>query len=655
MIDAANPPMPVMPGAPARQQANDGAERARPRRVQQDHVEDLSRRLLGMLRYGHHGFWKYMEQDTGYARIADIAAQLRREEGEIHHIAMESRSSRGPRYEAEERAGNLFIRATNKRNIRTRCKYVNQFHDPVNDAFQDSVNHDDLAGKDDVDLAREDDVGSDAGMHHRGDGTRKDFGPATCACCICFETMQSAHEYIDCLCGHLVCRTCLGSLARSFADKELTLREVYGGRLKCPGDGCTSSPYPQAELAIKLPEDVFELLLDARNEVHERQMRARLEPEMEEKVQRRVAETKLNAARRHITDEILTLKCPRCNQAYFDFDGCAALTCSGCGTGFCAWCGVDAGRDAHGHVACCPAKPTGADQFFGTELQIKAAQMCQKRRHLCDFMCTLPHEVQDKLREEMRDDFEGNGLYDVEDANVDEEEINRADRDEHWFDAPEWGMDDEEAEAFMHMQRNQDVIDAATPPRPAMPGAPARQQANDGAERKRPRHVQHDHVKDLSRMAGILRYGHRGFWRYMERDTGYARITDIAAQLRLEVGEIRHIAMESRNSRGLPRYEAEERAGVLFIRAIEKRAYEPCTITENYKCEFCDDSWKGWTCQYCLMHADDQTKDESDESDPWEGCDKAMVRPRRSRDKRQQQHWHEQEHLSFDKEDEFFF
>ena len=40
-------------------------------------------------------------------------------------------------------------------------------------------------------------------------------------------------------------------------------------------------------------------------------------------------------------------------------------------------------------------------------------------------------------------------------------------------------------------------------------------------------------------------------------------------------------------------------------------AYEPCTITEvaaleygftdedDYECDFCDNSWKGWTCQYC--------------------------------------------------------
>ena len=154
-------------------------------------------------------------------------------------------------------------------------------------------------------------------------------------------------------------------------------------------------------MALKLPEDVFELLLDARKEVHERQIRASLEPEIKEIVHRRAAETKLDAARHHI-HEILTLKCPRCNQAYFDFDGCAALTCSSCGTCFCAWCGDDAGRDGHNHVTSCPAKPPGADRFFGTELQIKAAQKCQKRKRLCDFMRTLDHEVQDKLREEMR-------------------------------------------------------------------------------------------------------------------------------------------------------------------------------------------------------------------------------------------------------------
>lgn len=57
----------------------------------------------------------------------------------------------------------------------------------------------------------------------------------------------------------------------------------------------------------------------------------------------RVAE--MNASERHrrkiyICEKILTLTCPRCSQAFVDFEGCMALTCSraGCGCGFCAIC-----------------------------------------------------------------------------------------------------------------------------------------------------------------------------------------------------------------------------------------------------------------------------------------------------------------------------
>jgi hypothetical protein len=40
---------------------------------------------------------------------------------------------------------------------------------------------------------------------------------------------------------------------------------------------------------------------------------------------------------RHILEKIITLACPRCGQAFIDFNGCMALTCSrvGCGCGGC--------------------------------------------------------------------------------------------------------------------------------------------------------------------------------------------------------------------------------------------------------------------------------------------------------------------------------
>jgi hypothetical protein len=51
----------------------------------------------------------------------------------------------------------------------------------------------------------------------------------------------------------------------------------------------------------------------------------------------------------HVREGLLTRKCPRqnCRQAFLDFDGCFALTCSSCCCGFCAWCLEDWQRRKH--------------------------------------------------------------------------------------------------------------------------------------------------------------------------------------------------------------------------------------------------------------------------------------------------------------------
>lgn len=55
-----------------------------------------------------------------------------------------------------------------------------------------------------------------------------------------------------------------------------------------------------------------------------------------------------------IIDDILTLKCPGCKNAFVDFDGCLALHCN-CGAHFCGKCmqKFDSSRDAHNHVLVC--------------------------------------------------------------------------------------------------------------------------------------------------------------------------------------------------------------------------------------------------------------------------------------------------------------
>ncbi|KAL6041728.1 Ankyrin repeat and protein kinase domain-containing protein 1 [Balamuthia mandrillaris] len=69
---------------------------------------------------------------------------------------------------------------------------------------------------------------------------------------------------------------------------------------------------------------------------------------------------------RHLVQDVLTLQCPRCRQAFVDFDGCFALTCSRCHAGLCGWCLQDCGGDAHCHVAGCAHNLAKGNMFGAT-------------------------------------------------------------------------------------------------------------------------------------------------------------------------------------------------------------------------------------------------------------------------------------------------
>mmetsp|Transcript_24412 Transcript_24412/g.44151 ORF Transcript_24412/g.44151 Transcript_24412/m.44151 type:complete len:701 (-) Transcript_24412:511-2613(-) len=107
-----------------------------------------------------------------------------------------------------------------------------------------------------------------------------------------------------------------------------------------------------------------------------------------------------------IIDDILTLRCPRCRQAFLDFEGCFAISCSGCSCKFCGWCLEDCGNsDAHPHVKACPHKPHDADSYFGTREQFNQAQ--NKRRHtrVLAFLATLGPNEKSNVSESIRQDL----------------------------------------------------------------------------------------------------------------------------------------------------------------------------------------------------------------------------------------------------------
>jgi broad-specificity NMP kinase len=89
----------------------------------------------------------------------------------------------------------------------------------------------------------------------------------------------------------------------------------------------------------------------------ENELRSTVEFDVKERLEvRKVKSANLSVicddARRifnELTEE-MNLKCPRCKQAFYDYDGCNALYCGSCECRFCAICLKDCGSDAHPHV-----------------------------------------------------------------------------------------------------------------------------------------------------------------------------------------------------------------------------------------------------------------------------------------------------------------
>jgi hypothetical protein len=100
--------------------------------------------------------------------------------------------------------------------------------------------------------------------------------------------------------------------------------------------------------------------------------------------------------RKHIVEEILTLKCPRCRKAFVDFDACFALRCrdaadNGCRAEFCAFCLALCGTNAHAHqhVAQCPFNINPSRDVFGSLKNFDEAQQGRRERLLWNYLAPM--------------------------------------------------------------------------------------------------------------------------------------------------------------------------------------------------------------------------------------------------------------------------
>eukprot|EP00854_Cymbomonas_tetramitiformis_P002035 gene2035-2725_t len=144
------------------------------------------------------------------------------------------------------------------------------------------------------------------------------------------------------------------------------------------GEDCNSTPYSDADLARTLCEESFGRYFKSRLRHKEAQLAQELDAQnkiwLAAELQRLRAadeETReMQAARRHVEDNLLNLRCPHCSLVFEDWDACAAVQHAhdhgGCKGYFCGWCMKPCtdSVDAHQHAAQCPLKPDSVDGLF---------------------------------------------------------------------------------------------------------------------------------------------------------------------------------------------------------------------------------------------------------------------------------------------------
>lgn len=217
--------------------------------------------------------------------------------------------------------------------------------------------------------------------------------------------------------SHFLCRDCFADCVRSQSAEAVGDLAARRGRCVCPfaGGGCTAPPFADRVVAMNVPDDVHAEYVGAKDRLRESEMHALMERELEVRVERELEErmrltaheAAVRGARKHVTDKVLTLKCPRCDAAWADFDGCCALSCAQCRCGFCAYCLADCGADAHGHVGDCAYGQGGG---LHGHRQLAVAHKRLRTERLRAYLPTLERAVRDEVLQACQKDLEDVGL-----------------------------------------------------------------------------------------------------------------------------------------------------------------------------------------------------------------------------------------------------
>lgn len=196
--------------------------------------------------------------------------------------------------------------------------------------------------------------------------------------------------------AHFVCTDCMSAYVEASCPAGMVGAALthagHRGELRCVGQACDSY-FRLSDLSGYLRPAAVDAFANALRLVAEEDTAVEMEHEFVGRLarERRVweGEQEIDRTVRLIREDVLTLACPRCRQAFLDFSGCFALTCSraGCGAGFCAYCLTDCGNDAHAHVANCDLNP--GNGVFGDAAQFEEVQRQRRTRLLGERLAAI--------------------------------------------------------------------------------------------------------------------------------------------------------------------------------------------------------------------------------------------------------------------------
>lgn len=112
---------------------------------------------------------------------------------------------------------------------------------------------------------------------------------------------------------------------------------------------------------------------------------------------------------RIIQETIFNLSCPNCSSAFFEFDGCVAVTCGTCKAGFCGLCLQNCGTDAHNHVLSCAKNPKNPKDYYVEKSQLDAVHLDMRNQKLKDYLdrnrfnAKVHEQIIEKIRKDLMD------------------------------------------------------------------------------------------------------------------------------------------------------------------------------------------------------------------------------------------------------------